>query len=400
MNRFPWKTIMLPALMLVLSASAWSASSKKISVHDLSDLLTSLQDSKKSDAEVATQLKQVELTEELTTATMNTLTDKIPGPLSTEQLYVLEARSAVLPPPASDLPSAPAPDAAAQTAMLAKAADFATKTYPQLPHLTATRLTGRFQDGVEAIHTYTGANHNLSQDDDPLWEQTRLYVRLLGTHTDTVESENGIEKLPAAKDKTAWGANGQVTSVGTGIALSTILQEATASGSPKWLRWETINGKQTAVYAFAIDKKKTHFAVNYCCFPNTDTAGLVNYGSGPSTGGGATGSNFQTVSEWKPFKSNVGYHGEIFIDPETGTVVRTITMANFKPSDFVHFEAIRTDYAPRPIGGKSMVVPVRSFTIVEVVPNGDSFAAHYSVRHQFVTEDYKDYQLAGATAQK
>jgi len=359
---------MLAAVTMALSVPAWSASTKKISVQDLNALLTTLQDSKKSDAEVATQLKQVELTEELTTANMNTLTDKIPGPLSTEQLYVLEARSAVLPPPASDLPTAPAPDAAAQQAMLAKANDFAARTYPQLPRLTATRLTGRFQDGVEAIHTYTGANHNLSQNDDPLWEQTRLYVRLLGTHTDTVESENGMEKPPAAKDKTPWGANGEVISLGAGMNLSTILQEATA--------------------------------VNYCCFPNTDTAGLVNYGSGPSTGGGATGSNFQTVSEWKPFKSSLGYHGEIFIDPETGTVVRTITMANFKPTDFVHFEAIRTDYAPRPVGGKSLVVPVRSFTIAEVVPNGDSFAAHYSVRHQFVTEDYKDYQLAGATAQK
>ena len=400
MNRFRWISVMLAAVTMALSVPAWSASTKKISVQDLNALLTTLQDSKKSDAEVATQLKEVELTEELTTANMNTLTDKIPGPLSTEQLYVLEARSAVLPPPASDLPTAPAPDAAAQNAMLAKAADFATKTYPQLPHLTATRLTGRFQDGVEAIHTYTGANHNLSQNDDPLWEQTRLYVRLLGTHTDTVESENGMEKPPAAKDKTPWGANGEVISLGAGMNLSTILQEATANGNLKWLRWESINGKQAAVYSFAIDKKKTHFAVNYCCFPNTDTAGLVNYGSGPSTGGGATGSNFQTVSEWKPFKSSLGYHGEIFIDPETGTVVRTITMANFKPTDFVHFEAIRTDYAPRPVGGKSLVVPVRSFTIAEVVPNGDSFAAHYSVRHQFVTEDYKDYQLAGATAQK
>ncbi|WP_263353843.1 hypothetical protein [Acidicapsa acidisoli] len=399
MNRFRWILV-----LLAMAAPAWSASNKKISVQDLNDLLTSLQDAKKSDEDVAAQLKQVELTEELTSTTMNTFTDRIPGPLSTEQLYVLEARSAALPPPASDLPAAPAPDAAAQQAMLAKAAEFATKTYPQLPHLTATKLTGRFQDGVEAIHTYTGANHNLSQSDDPLWEQTRLYVRLLGTHTETIESENGIEKIPATKEKPQWGPNGQVASLGPALTLNTVVQEAMANGSPKFLRWEKVNGNQTAVFSFAIDKKKTHFAVNYCCFPNTDTAGLINYGSGagssPSTGGGATGSNFQSVSDWKPFKANVGYHGEIFLDPDSGTVVRTITMASFKPSDFVHSETIRTDFAPRPVGDKTLIVPVRSFTISEVVPNGDSFAAHYSVRHQMVTQDYKDYQLAGATAQK
>jgi hypothetical protein len=107
------------------------------------------------------------------------------------------------------------------------------------------------------------------------------------------------------------------------------------------------------------------------------------------------------VSEWKNFKATVGYHGELFLDPDSGTVVRTITEAEFKPSDFVHYEDIRTDYAPMPIGGKNLVVPVRAFIVSEVVPNGDSFAAHYSVRHQEVTEDYKDYQPAGATtAQK
>jgi len=398
MKHFGWILILLAAAM-----PAWSAGNKKISVQDLKDLLISLQAAKKGDEDVALQLKQVELTEELTMSTMNDLSDKLPGPLSTEQIYILEARSSVLPPPASDLPTAPAPDAAAQQAMLAKATDFATKTYPQLPRLTATKLTGRFQDGVEAIHTTSGMHSHVDDNSDPLWEQTRLYVRLLGTHTDTIESENGIEKIPNTKEKPQWGPNGQVASLLPPLTMNTILQEASANGNPKWVRWESINDKQIAVFSFAIDKKKTHFGVNYCCFPDTDTAGVINYSKsgGQSAGGGSSAKgNLQTVSEWKPFKANIGYHGEIFIEPDTGIVVRTITMADFKPSDFVHYENIRTDYASLPVGGKSLVVPVRSFTIAEVVPNGDSFAAHYSVRHQFLTQDYKDYQLAGATAQK
>ncbi|WP_263353842.1 hypothetical protein [Acidicapsa acidisoli] len=399
MKQFGWILILLMA-----ATSAWSAGSKKISVQELKDLLTSLQAAKKSDEDVALQLKQVELTEELTFSTMNSLSDQLPGPLSTEQMYVLEARSSVLPPPASDLPTAPAPDAAAQQAMLAKAADFATKTYPQLPHLTATKLTGRFQDGVEAIHTTSGMHSHVDDNSDPLWEQTRLYVRLLGTHTDTIESENGVEKIPAAKEKAQWGPNGQVASVGPALTLNTVVQEASANGSPKFLRWEKINDKQVAVYSFAIDKKKTHFGVNYCCFPDTDTAGVLNFSKngGQTAGGGSSAKgNLQTVSDWKNFKANVGYHGEIFIDPDSGIVVRTITEADFKPTDFVHSEKIRTDYTSMPVGDKSLVVPVRTFAIAEVVPNGDSFAAHYSVRHQMVTQDYKDYQLAGATtAQK
>ena len=97
----------------------------------------------------------------------------------------------------------------------------------------------------------------------------------------------------------------------------------------------------------------------------------------------------------RPFKAGSGYRGEIFIDPDLGIVIRTVTEAQFKPTDFVHAESIRTDYAPVTIGGKVLVVPIRSFTTAEIVPNGDSFAAKYAVRHTFVTQDFKDYQLAG-----
>src|SRR5271168_477959 len=104
MKRFGWTLA-----LLALATPAWSASNKKISVQELKDQLTSLHSASKSDEEVALQLKQVELTEELTPATMSSFIDLLPGKLSTEQIYVLEARSSMLVPPASELPTAPAP---------------------------------------------------------------------------------------------------------------------------------------------------------------------------------------------------------------------------------------------------------------------------------------------------
>jgi hypothetical protein len=47
-----------------------------------------------------------------------------------------------------------------------------------------------------------------------------------------------------------------------------------------------------------------------------------------------------------------------------------------------------------------MVLPVRSVVDTEVVPSGDSQQGKYSVRNTFLATEYKDYQLAGATAQK
>jgi hypothetical protein len=195
------------------------------------------------------------------------------------------------------------------------------------------------------------------------------------------------------------------------LPLNVLTNEAVSVGNAKFLRWETINGHTTAVFDFAVDKKKSHYALNYCCFPDTSSVGNVLYG-GHGNGGGAASNaggntnanplsspgggkgNLSQVSDWSPFNAKAGYHGELFIDPDSGVILRTIVEAEFKPSDFVHYEHVRIDYAPMPIDGKSLYVPVRSFTIAEVVPNGDSFVTSYAARFQLVTQDYKDIQAA------
>jgi hypothetical protein len=89
-----------------------------------------------------------------------------------------------------------------------------------------------------------------------------------------------------------------------------------------------------------------------------------------------------------------------FVDPDTGIVVRMITQAELKPGDVVHLQDTRIDYGPVTVGGKSMVLPIKTVINTEVVPNGESQAGKYSTRSTLFTIEYKDYQLAGATAQK
>jgi hypothetical protein len=393
------KRLVCVAVILIFAVPAWPAA-KKITVAELQDMLQSMHRDKKDDAEVATALKQVLLTEQLTRPVMNSLVDFVPEQLSTEQIYVLEARSATLAPPAGDIPSTPAPDAAAQQALLAKAARYASTTNQQLPSLTATRTTLRFQDNMEALAESSGM-HGSAKDasQTALGVVPNQFVRYINATDSNIALEHGVERLP--EDKTRWGSNRMIAIMTPYPGLPQIFQEATDSGTIKWLRWELVNGKPAAVFSYQVTKKKAHVVVNICCFPEIDQAGTASFTSAATAGahgngsGGATG-NFQTNTDWHPYKqNNLPYHGELFIDPDTGIVVRMIAQMEPKSSDVVHQDEMRIDFAPVTVGDKALVLPVRAVAITQVVVNGEAGAGGYSERCTLFTSEYKNYELAG-----
>jgi len=392
------KRFALLAVFLLLPLSCWSAA-KKITVAELQDMLQSLHRDNKGDAEVSTALKQVVLSEQLTRTVMNSLVDFVPGQLSTEQIYVLEARSATLAPPAGDIPATPAPDSAAQQALLAKAATYASTTYQQLPALTAVRTTLRFQDNMEALAGSSGMQGSAKDaSQTAIGVSPNHFVRYINASDAAIELERGVERLP--EDKTRWGANRMIAIMTPYPGLSQVFQEATEAGTVKWLRWELVNGKPAAVFSYEVPKKKAHVAVNVCCFPEIDQAGTARFSSAAVAGaqgsgsGGAKG-DFQTNTDWHPYKqNNLPYHGELFIDPDNGIVVRMIAQMEPKNSDVVHQDEMRIDYGPVTVGDKALVLPVRAVAITQVVVNGEASAGGYSERCTLFTTEYKNYQQA------
>ena len=107
--------------------------------------------------------------------------------------------------------------------------------------------------------------------------------------------------------------------------------------------------------------------------------------------GGLTADNMATTVDWKFYKATVPYHGEIFISPETGIVVRLITQADFKSSDLVRQDDERIDYAPALVGDKTLVVPVRTVINAEDIPSGDAGAGSFDLRHTMFSAEYKDF---------
>ncbi len=362
MKRLGW------VLTVFLATSpAWAG--QNVTVEQLKALLTTDQQSKKADADVASDLKQVVLTEELTKPVIDSLAPLIPGSVTLEQIYVLEVKSATLAPPASDIPTTPAPDAAAQKALLAKAVDYASKTYAQLPTVTATKTITRFQDTVDETPPFPGKR--AEPIIDPKTALANQTIHAINAVPATINIHNGIEDNPLLKDKTPWGSNGYLALLGQSPVLSTVVQEASAADKFAWVRWENVNGKTAAVFSFAVDKKKSHYAVNYCCFPDMNRDG--------------------DVTSWDNLKAVVPYHGEIFVDPDTGVVVRLITEAEFKNSDDVRREDQRIDYLPQPVGAKTLVLPSRSIVYTEAVPTGES-GSKAAVRHTLFTSEYRGYQ--------
>jgi hypothetical protein len=386
----------------LFAANGWC--SRKITVGQLEDMLRTLQQEKKTDAEIATALKQVELSQELTRSAMNSLVSYVPGTLATEQIYVLEARSADLIPPESDLPSTAAPDASGQKAILEKATGYVSGTYAQLADLTATKTTLRFQDNVEAVSSSSGLQGGATDVVVSAgFSNPATFVHYINSSAAQITSIHGTEKWPSEKDTTPWGANKMIALEGPDPSLADVFKEAQAAESLRWLRWELINGKPAAVFGFAVPRKKSHLDVNICCFPNVNQAGVATFytattaatlGEGAS-GGGVSG-NFQTSTNWHNFKTTAAYHGEFFIDPDSGVVLRMITEAELKPSELVHELDTRVDFSPVQVNNKMLVVPVKTFVNTLVVPHGDSGAATYTTRRTLFTSEYKDYAQADA----
>ncbi|MFZ0301599.1 MAG: hypothetical protein WAL75_02895 [Terracidiphilus sp.] len=367
-------------LCLVIAISTSAFGGQRVTVQELTQSLISLHKAGKSDAEVAASLQKLQLSEELTAGQAAALQQYVPGSLSLDQLAVLRGLSAFEPAAPSQPPASPAPDAAAQSALLARTGTWMTTAFGQTPTVTVSKVMDSFQEDAQS------STHGSQADADS------NYSRHSGERTDTVEIAQGVEKTVNPGPKVNWGPNGQISEVEPPPSLPELLQAASAFGKPAFSRWEIIDGKSTAVFTFSVEKKKSHYSVEFCCFPISDT---------PSVGGGFGGSapiiapgTSTNSTSWKPFKKVVPFHGLLYIDPDSGAIVRTVTYAELKPFEYVHGEEERVDYATETVGGKACVVPVRSVTLNEIVPGADTQPKSYPVRRELISAEYANYRLA------
>jgi VWFA-related protein len=314
--------VLLPVFLLVTVSAAVAL--QPVSADQLELLLAKSRGL--SDADLAARLFDLQLTERFSAARATRWRNMLAGPRSQRALIALEDRSAFLTPPAADLPAGAIPAIAEQRRIMGLAAAYVSKAIPQLPHLYATRATTRYEGAPESEAESAAAG--------PV-HAVRI-IRNVVQYQDGQEVVAPLAKASAQPPATeqglqTWGVFGPI--------LSLVLLDA-AQNQLAWERWEQgALDSPVAVFRFSVPRGRSHYQVRYCCT-------LSDYGM-----------------EDHAFEQMTGYHGEMAIDPATGSILRLVIQADLQASDPISRADIAVEYGSVLLGGVEYNCPVRSVSV-------------------------------------
>jgi hypothetical protein len=230
-----------------------------------------------------------------------------------------------LSPATEDVVSEAAPDLNEQRRMLALTVEYVAKTLPKLPNFYATRTIVRFEDVQSGGRTSAALRNHSS------WRQ-------VGSSKVVVAYRDGKEVI----DPREWGQHphdpegeGLITRGTFGPILSMVIVDAAQGGGFTWSRWERGSAGMAAVFRYRVPKEHSQYSVAF--------HGVSN-------------------DKWDA-EPITGYHGEVAIDPATGTILRVTVQAEQPLGSPVLQGDIMVEYGPVEIGGKTYTCPVRSVSI-------------------------------------
>lgn len=279
------------------------------------------------DGRIARRLRNLELTEPVAGARLVEWEQALPGMKSRQALSLLVdvvAFRDTRPLPTDGAPDAP-PDMTIQQHIFKLGVDYVTSVLPRLPNLMATRQIEYYEE-LKPVAEDGG-------------ETAALYQPLhsVGRAMHTVFYRDGAEVVDAApvKAKGEVPAGQQLETRGVfGPILAVVVADA-LRGRLVWGRWETGESGPEAVFRYSVPRARSHYQV-FCC---VDYAGSA-------------------------FRENPAYHGEIALDPVTGTVLRLQIVADMEPDVPIRKSGILVEYGQVSIAGIPYVCPVRSVSLV------------------------------------
>jgi VWFA-related protein len=314
------KTILI-CLLSQLAVSVFAAS--RMTVEKLNSEIASSRG--KQDAKIASRLSGLELTERLSAAKLADMEKALPGPDSRRALLTLADQATFLNPPPAEIPNEPAPTFEQQRVIMAKTIDYVITMVHRLPNLFANRDTIHFEDTPPGLGD--GSFRGNVVTGQPLHPVSRT--------SETVLYRDGQDFVRTAGKESAasTSATAGLTTFGEfGPILATVLSDL-PRGKLAWSRWEKGSVKPVAVFGFSVPKAASHYQIRFCC--------------------GNDG----------PFRQPSGYHGEIMIEPENGTILRLTLIADLGKDDPLRKANLMVEYGPVELAGRTYFCPMRSVSI-------------------------------------
>jgi len=351
------------ATLLFLAAFSCPAmASKSLPVEDVEQLLAKLQG--KSDGRVAQELAEVELTERVSLIRLAKWEKNFDGSKSREELMRLADRAAFLKVPAEDEIRDPAPDPETQARMFDLAVEYVKATIGRLPNFLAKRETTHFEDMPWAEPETTNAQglpgHSTRPFGLSLGRPEGKPLHVTGRYNAVVTFRDGAEvRDTPAKDAKAEASPTGLTTYGEfGPMLGAVLEDA-GRGQVSWSHWEQGENEPVAVFHYSVPEDHSNWMVG---IPNGTKAEMVY----------------------------PAYHGEIAIEPATGSVLRLSAVAEMAPPHQMIEDAILVEYAPVEIGDRTYICPVHGVAYSKVpVESGGQAAPNSAVMVQTQLNDVR-----------
>lgn len=319
---------MAKALLILLLGlnTSFAFAAQRVTVDQLDRVVTASQ--KKADKKVAGRLYEMELTQRLGEQKLAAFEAELPGPESRRALVALADQAVFLDPPPAETPNLAAPSIDEQRAMVAKAIDSVKATLHRLPDLFARRDTIRYEDDPPVLQVgNTDSKSGTFMAYQPMHPVSRSIATALYR-----DGQEVVQTSAEQKSGVNPAAIGLTTSGEFGPILATVFGDA-AHGKLAWSHWEQGPKGNVAVFRFDVPKSASHYQVRFCCVA-------------------------QRVFEQFP-----AYHGEIMVDPASGTILRLTLLADMSREDPIAKAELMVQYGPVELGAETYYCPIRSVSV-------------------------------------
>ncbi len=322
-------------VLLLLAFAPAAQAAKPVTVTELEQILQA--DRGQSDRHVAGLLAGLTLTERLSSARLEQSESAFPGRRAQAALLLLADESAFLSLPAADISSEPPPSQAFQEQIFGRVFEYARRAVHELPNFLATRTTLHFEDSLPQV-----------------MEQARNAassggISALGVPSLSTEAVNYLSLHQAGKSSvsvayrdgeeidTARGGEhdlGLTTRGEFGPVLAVVLNDA-AHSLVGWGYWQQTLTGHRAVFRYEVSPEKSHYQVG-----------------------------FHTGKD--PVRSYPAYHGEIAVDPDTGSILRLSVISELAPPFQMIGTGILVEYGPVVIGDRTYICPLHGVALSKI----------------------------------